>query len=95
MAATAWQHCNGVWTVKADKSGSGFGSCYTVTPAGDRRAVSWEGSNAAGKPSSGTWAQVTGTGKYANWQDTKGTWKSGARFADGIRLGNWEGTCGE
>jgi len=85
----SWQHCVGLWTVNADKSGSGSGNCYTLDPDGDQWTISWEGGNAGGN-----WAQVSGTGKYAD-RVASGTWKPGARFADGQRITLWEGSCGD
>jgi hypothetical protein len=52
--------------------------------------ASWEGTNAGG-----TWAQVSGTGKYANRTGAKGNWKPGTRFADGMGLTLWDGDCGD
>ena len=89
IAGTMWQHCTGFWTVNADKSGSGSGNCYSLDADGDQWIVSWQGDNAGG-----TWAHVSGTGKYAN-QNGGGNWKYGARFADGIGLTPWDGSCGD
>lgn len=88
IKGSAWQHCVGLWTVNADKSGSGAGNCYSLDADGDRWIVSWQGANGGG-----TWVHVGGTGKYAN-QNGGGNWKSGAGFADGMRLTLWDGTCG-
>ncbi len=85
-----WQHCVGLWTLNADKSGSGSGNCYSLDGDGDQWTVSWEGTNAGG-----TWAQVSGTGKYANRTGAKGNWKPGTRFADGMGLTLWDGDCGD
>ena len=86
----SFQHCTGLWTVNADKSGSGSGNCYTVDKNGDYRVTSWEGSKAAGKgqKAGGTWSRLGGTGKYTGDHMSKGTWTSGLRFAEGFRIGN-------
>lgn len=91
----SFQHCTGLWTVNADKSGSGFGSCNTVDKNGDYRTTSWEGSKGAGKgqKAAGTWTRLNGTGKYQGGHMSKGTWKSASRFAEGFRIGNWTGDC--
>jgi hypothetical protein len=88
--AGVWQHCTGFWTAKADKSGSGFGNCYTVDDDGDQRIISWE----AKQNGAGTWKHVSGTGKYASNSDS-GSWKSGKRFPNGMRTGTWEGECSD
>lgn len=85
-----WQRCTGLWTVNADKSGGGSGHCYSVAGNGDQWIISWEGGDAGG-----TWAYESGTGKYAGWSGSKGTWKSGTRYGDGMHLTLWEGTCAE
>jgi hypothetical protein len=85
-----WQHCVGFWTVNADKSSAGAGNCYALDAAGDQWITSWEGGNGGG-----TWAHVSGTGKYAARSNAGGNWKPGARFADGMRLTLWDGTCGD
>jgi hypothetical protein len=87
---TFWQQCAGFWTVNADKSSSSAGSCFSLDGDGDQWITSWEGVN-----SGGTWANVSGTGKFAGWQNSKGTWTYGARYGDGLRLTLWKGTCGE
>jgi hypothetical protein len=89
IAGAAWQHCSGFWTVNADKSGSGSGNCYSLDADGDQWIVSWQGSNAGG-----TWAHESGTGKFAN-QNGGGNWAYGAKFADGVGLTPWDGTCGD
>ena len=86
----SWQRCVGFWSVKADKSGAGAGHCYAVDPDGDRWTISWEGDNAGG-----TWQSVSGSGKYANAADGKGTWTPGPKFAGGISINTWEGECPE
>jgi enoyl-CoA hydratase len=68
----------------------GAGSCFSLDGDGDQWVTSWEGVN-----SGGTWANVSGTGKFAGWQNSKGTWTYGARYGDGLRLTLWKGTCGE
>jgi len=78
----AWQRCTGLWTVKADGSGSGFGHCHLVEADGKQAALSWEGD-----ASGGTWERVVGTGPGP----VKGNWKPGARFAAGFRITLWEG----
>ena len=85
-----WQHCTGLWTVKADKSGSGSGNCYAVDSDGDQWITSWEGDDAGG-----TWQSVSGTGKYANNASDQGTWKPGKRFPNGMRTGYWDGECAD
>ncbi len=87
---TFWQQCAGFWTVNADKSSSGAGNCFTLNGDGDKWVTSWEGDN-----SGGTWANVSGTGKFAGWQNSKGTWTYGTRYGDGLRLTLWKGTCDE
>jgi hypothetical protein len=86
----SWQHCVGLWTVNADKSGGGAGNCYSVDADGDQWIISWEGGNEGGK-----WAYVSGTGKYAGRSGNEGGWRPGARFGDGLRLTLWDGTCGD
>ena len=86
----SWQHCVGLWTVHADKSGSGSGNCYSLDADGDHWTISWEGTNAGG-----SWAYESGTGKYAGRLDNKGTWTPGTRFGDGTRLTLWDGICGD
>lgn len=91
----SYQHCAGLWTVNADKSGSGSGNCYTVDKNGDYRVTSWEGSKAAGEgqKAGGTWIRLNGTGKYKGGHMSKGSWQSTSRFAEGYRIGNWTGEC--
>ena len=88
-----WQHCTGLWTVNADQSGSGFGSCYSINDNGDYYLSNWSGSNAAGKRASGEWTRVAGSGAYAGSVGSKGTWQSAARFAEGFRVSEWQGEC--
>ena len=87
---TFWRQCAGFWMVNADASSSGTGSCFSLDGDGDQWVTSWEGDN-----SGGTWATVSGTGIFAGWQNSKGTWTYGARYGDGLRLTLWKGTCGE
>ena len=87
---TSWQQCSGFWTVNADESGSGAGSCFTIDGDGDQWILAWQGDN-----SGGTWAHVSGTGKFAGWQNSKGSWSRGASYGDGLRVVFWKGTCGE
>ncbi len=87
---TSWQQCAGFWTVSADESGSGAGSCFTMDGDGDQWVLSWQGDD-----SGGTWAHVSGTGKYASWQNSKGTWTRGPSYGDGLQVILWKGTCGE
>jgi hypothetical protein len=87
--STSWQHCSGLWTTKADKSGSGAGNCYFVDGDGDQWITSWKGTNAGG-----TWQNQSGTGKYANRTSAKGHWKWATRFANGQYITTWDGDCG-
>lgn len=86
----SWQHCGGLWTVNADKSGSGSGHCYTIDPDGDQRTLTWTGDKKGG-----TWKRVSGTGKYAAGGPVKGTWGPGSKFPDGMRIGHWAGECND
>lgn len=89
--STNWQHCIGFWTVNADKSGSGAGSCYSLDADGDQWIQAWEGTN-----DGGTWAHLSGTGKYAAWTSaSKGNWNYGKRYADGTAITTWDGNCGD
>ena len=79
----SYQTCSGLWTVNADKSGFGAGSCYTVDPDGDYRITSWEGKKAAGKSatSGGTWALVIVRPPWnglAAAASAAGSWRSAA-----------------
>jgi hypothetical protein len=87
---STWQHCTGLWTVNADKSGSGSGNCYSVDEDGDRWVIAWAGDNAGG-----TWEGVLGTGKHANNVSDNGTWRRDKKFANGMRTGIWEGECAD
>ena len=94
--ADVWQHCSGLWRVNADKSGSGFGSCYSLNPtSGDYYLTLWEGSNKTGKSAEGTWNRIAGSGAYEATEGSKGTWSSGSRFPEGLRLTHWKGDCVE
>jgi hypothetical protein len=89
-----WQHCTGLWTVNVDKSGSGFGTCYSLDKkTGDYYLAKWEGSNEKGKSGNGTWVRIAGSGKYQATIGSKGTWSSGARFPENFRLNHWKGDC--
>ena len=89
VTAVRWQKCSGLWTIDADKTGSGSGHCYSVDGDGDQWVISWEGGD-----DGGTWAHQRGTGKYANLSAAKGTWEYGERYPDGLRLTTWSGDCG-
>jgi len=83
----AWQFCTGMLKTAADKSYSGSGHCYTVDKGGEYQSSAWK-IDANGS----TWESLGGSGKYANMK-SKGTFKSGNRFANGLRTGTWEGEC--
>jgi hypothetical protein len=91
-----WQHCTGLWTVNADTSGSGFGSCYALDKkTGSYYLTQWEGSNEKGKSADGTWTRVAGSGEYQGTTGSNGTWRSGERFPEDFRLMHWKGDCVE
>ncbi|MEM7171512.1 MAG: hypothetical protein AAF530_15185, partial [Pseudomonadota bacterium] len=64
-------------------------SCFLMDGDGDQWIQSWEGDDAGG-----TWAHVSGTGKYAGMENSKGTWTRGARYGDELSVTSWKGTCG-
>ena len=88
-ADKSWQNCSGLWTLAADKkSGSGSGHCYAVDADGDQHVVRWEGTHEGG-----TWADVSGTGKYADSNAGKGTWSPSRSYGDGLKVFPFEGEC--